>query len=146
MLYATLQDLLDRESEDLVYAVFDRDHDGVLDTVAVDRCIADASGEMDGSISQRFTLPLPQPPTWGVQTCLDIAIYRGAREAGALTKEIRLRYDDAQVLLDRVAKGKLGLGYTITESTPGDSGDVKGGEILVQSNERAFTRSKLRGW
>ena len=72
MPYATRQDLLDRESEDLIYSVFDRDRDQVLDEVAMDRCIADASGEMDGYIGQRYSLPLPTPPTWGVQIVADL--------------------------------------------------------------------------
>lgn len=145
MPYATRQDLLDRESEDLIYSVFDRDRDEVLDETAMDRCIADASAEMDGYIGQRYTLPLPTAPAWAMQICGDIAIYRGARAADALTNELRQRYEDAIAFLRNVAKGAAGLGLApVDEPQTGDTGEVKGGEILVQASERMFTRERMR--
>lgn len=146
MAYATVQDLLDRESEDLIFAVFDRDRDSLLDNTAMERCLSDGAGEMDGYIGQRFSLPLPTAPRWAVQINCDIAIYRGARAADALTLEISKRYEDAKAFLKDVAKGLAGLGLApADEPQTGDSGEVKGGEILVSSSERIFSRDRLRG-
>lgn len=143
--YAQPQDLLDSEGEDLVYAIFDRNTDGVLDQVAIDRCQLDASAEMDGYISRRYPIPAPVTPAWAKQICNDIAIYRGARSADRLTTELRQRYEDAIKFLENVAAGKVGLG--VAESTnpdAGSDGDVKGGEILVSSQPRRFGRDRTR--
>jgi phage gp36-like protein len=142
--YATRQDMLDRESEDLIHSVFDRDRDGLLDEPAIDQCLADASGEMDGYIGQRHSLPLATPPSWGKQICIDIGIYRGARSADALTNELRARYEDAVDFLKQVARGNAGLGLAASEQPTGDSGEVKGGDILISSQPRLFGRGPLR--
>lgn len=145
MSYATQQNLLDREGEDVIFAVADRDRDGVLDAVAIERALVDASAEIDGYLSMRFTLPLPAAPAWAVQICGDIAIYRLARSADALTRELRQRYEDAIAFLKNVSNGKAGLGLAEPDLPPaGESGDVRGGEILVQAEERLFSRSGLR--
>lgn len=145
MPYATKQDLLDREGEDMIFAVADRDRDEVLDEAAIERALADASAEMDGYISRRYSLPLVTAPAWGKQICGDIAIYRLARAADALTNELRQRYEDARSFLDRVALGKVDLGLPATDEPAGDAGEVKGGEILVDAEPRLFSRRRLRG-
>lgn len=146
MSYATYNDLVEREAEDAIYAAADSDHDGVLDAAdlqRIDKALSDATGEMNSYIGQRHELPLQQPPVWGVQVCIDIAMYRLSRQADALTNELRQRYTDAVAMLKNVAKGSAGLGLPVA-ATPAITapGEVKDGEALIISNPRLFTRGR----
>jgi phage gp36-like protein len=149
MAYATQADLLEQEGEDVVYAAFDRDQDGVLDTQAISDALDNASATIDSYISIRYELPLPVAPAWGKRLCIDIALYFGSRRAGSLTTELRKRYDDAIAFLKDVAAGIAGLGVPTASEPQGDGdGLVKGGEILVDEgadNPRLFTRCTTRG-
>lgn len=144
MPYATRQDILDREGADALYAAADRDRDGQVDVVAVDRKIGDASAEMDTFLSLRFSLPLAVVPPVLVRLCVDITLYRLSLSADALTKELRQRYEDAVSLLKKMADGTVGLGIPQNPTVPSD-GEVKGGEILVSSQPRLFTRRSQGG-
>lgn len=149
MSYATYSDLTARESEDAIYAAADHNRDGVLDAadlLAIDKALADATGEMNSYIGQRHDLPLPTAPVWAVQICIDIALYRLSRMADALTNELRQRYADAVAFLKRVSKGEAGLGLPTTDTPPiTAAGEIRGGEILVESQPRLFGRRRRGG-
>lgn len=148
MAYATQQDMLDQEGEDVVYAAFDRDHDGVLDSVALGDALDNASATMDSYLSLRYDLPLPIIPPWAKRVCIDLAIYYGSRSAGSLTTEITKRKEDDILFLRDIGLGKAGLGVAaVDEPQDPDDGLVKGGEILVDGgsdNPRLFTRCQTR--
>lgn len=135
--YAEEIDLETRFGEKLLTLVADRDQDGKIDDGVVESALADASAEIDSYLGQIFSLPLSSTPELLVRVCGDIAIYRMAIDAGTLTAEMRLRYEDALRWLEKVATGKAGLG-DYTESTGAD--DVKS-----HGPERVFSRSTLRG-
>lgn len=149
MPYATLQDILDLEGEDTLYAVADRDRDGTLsatETLAVTDAIEAAGDEMDSYIGTRFDLPLSQTPPWAKRICIDISIYRLARAADALTNEISKRYTDAVAFLGRVASGKAGLALPTSQMPQaGDTGEIKGGDPLITSAPRVFGRGPRGG-
>lgn len=142
--YCTRQDILNREGADALFAAADRDRDGQTDVLAVDAKIADASAEIDTYLSLRYPLPLNPVPPVLVRLCVDITLYRLSLTADALTKELRQRYEDAVSLLKKMAEGLVGLGIPTTP-TADTGGEVKGGEILVSSNPRIFTRRSQAG-
>lgn len=148
--YATLQDLLDLEGEDAVYAAADRDRDGELndaEQLAVATAALDATGEMNSYIGQRYDLPLPVVPIWARRICIDITLYRLSRQADSLTKSINKRYEDAIAFLRNVAKGVAGLGIAgegqaAQSATAATAGEIKGGEVLVTAQPRQFGRGR----
>lgn len=125
MPYATATDLTDRYGASALVLAADRDGDGVADTAAVDRALADATGEVDSYIAARYPVPLAAPlPSRVVQVTVDIAFYRLCREAGSYTEEIRQRYDDALAWLRDVARGIATLGQP-AEAPAASAGDVQ---------------------
>jgi len=149
MPYAVLQDILDLEGEDTLYAVADRDRDGTLnttETLAVTDAIAAAGDEMDSYIGMRFDLPLPAMPPWATRICIDISLYRLARSADALTNEISQRYKDAVAFLIRVGSGKASLALPLASMPQGDdTGEIKGGDPLISAAPRVFGRASNGG-
>lgn len=69
-IYATLSDIIERAGEDEIFQVADRDRDGVADPGVIEAALATAGSEIDGYISTRYRLPLPNVPdlvkTWAV--------------------------------------------------------------------------------
>ncbi len=147
MPYANTQDIIDRYGEDFLFTLADRDRDDDLDTTAVDNALSDASGLMDSYLSTRFALPLENMPALLKRLCIDIAVYWLSEDGGGATEEKRQRYEDTIAWLKRISKGEteLGLGSDSKGST--DDGDTASSDgVLIQSNERLFSRNKLRGW
>lgn len=142
MPYATRQDILDREGADALYAAADRDRDDAVDTAAVDAKLLDASATIDTYLSLRYPLPLATVPPVLTRLCIDITLYGLSLSADALTKELRQRYEDAISLLNKMARGDVGLGVAVVPDAPVD-GDVKGGEILLAGPARVFSRALL---
>ncbi len=147
MPYASQQDIQDRIGLDLLTVIADRDRDQVLDAAAIARALDDATSEIDGYLSERYALPLPTAPSWAVRVAVNLAVYRLALTADALTTEIKDRYEMEVEFLQRVGTGKAGLGLPkVNEPTTTEGGEVRGNDILVQSGERLFTRRSTRGF
>lgn len=139
MAYATQQDMIDRRGEDSLYVAADRDGDGTLDAAAITRALDDASAEIDTYLGAAYALPLSETPPVVVNLAVDIALYRLSDRPGALTNEVRRRYEDAIALLKRIADG----GATL----PLSAGDAPETAKTVESSgaERKFTRDSMKG-
>ncbi len=77
---------------------------------AVDQALVDASAEIDGYLSTRYTLPLGTQPKTLRRPCIDIAVYVLANSHTRLTNTIETRYEQAIALLTKISKGYAGLG------------------------------------
>lgn len=110
MPYALKSDIEGLYGPALLDVIADRDRDGKGDKAVVDQALASASAEIDGFLSQRYTLPLDPAPAVLKQYCIDIAVYRMSPTDDNRTEEMRRRYEDAIAFLTKVAEGKLGLG------------------------------------
>jgi phage gp36-like protein len=108
--YASKQDIIDTYSEDLLIRVADLDRDGTPDEEVVSKGLSGADEICNAYLSARYTVPVS--PTPGVvKTCaIDIAVYKMAMLRGGRTDEMRLRYEDALKLLEKISTGKVGLG------------------------------------
>lgn len=119
MSYSTTQTLIDRFGEQELIQLSDRDHSGQLDHSVLERANDDATGEIDGFLGDRYTLPLSPPPRVIVVYAADIARYRLYDEGAP--EQVQTRYDHAIKMLTLIAEGKVSLG-----ATPG--GDQIGSE------------------
>ncbi|HEX9844040.1 MAG TPA: DUF1320 domain-containing protein [bacterium] len=137
--YATAQDMTDAYGSDAVTLAADRDGDGVADAGVIDEALAAATAEMDSYIGTKYQLPLATPPAVLKDKCVDIALYRLSQRPGAMTDEVKDRYEKALAWLRDVSRGVVSLG---TDPSPPSQG---GGGVQVSHNPRRFTRDTLKG-
>jgi phage gp36-like protein len=139
-MYATRQNIVDRYGAAALTVAADRDSDGAEDAGVVDQALTDASELIDSYLASKYTLPLPLPnaPAVLTQMAVDIAFYKLCQGAAALTDEIKDRNTQALRWLRDVADGRAALGE-VPEPARIDAG------VTVVSNDRQFTRGKLRG-
>lgn len=109
MPYATMADIVDLYGQDELDKVAPRDEAGDVNEDAVEKACERATGEIDGYLGGRYTVPLSQVSQQLVQICVDIAMYRMPLSLDMQTAEHRLRYEDAIKFLTSVATGKISL-------------------------------------
>lgn len=140
-IYATKQDLEDRDGSMLYNFALDRSTDTIND-VWIDEALATADDEINGYLSRRFVLPLPTVPDLLKRNAIVIAFYWLADRDNQATDLLRERYDRAIAKIKEIAAGKIDLGLPTPDMPPeGSVGKVE----LVQENERLFTRNSLKG-
>lgn len=140
-IYATKQDLEDRDDSMLYNFALDRSTD-TLNDVWIDEALATADDEINGYLSRRFVLPLPTVPDLLKRNAIVIAFYWLADRDNQATDLLRERYDRAIAKIKEIAAGKIDLGLPTPDMPPeGSVGKVE----LVQENERLFTRNSLKG-
>lgn len=138
MPYATAQDIIDRYGEDLLLQIADRDHDGEVDAVAVERAGNDADAEINTYLAARYVLPLGVVPEVLKRLAADIMVYRLASTADVATEEQRVRYEDAIKLLLQISKGVVSLGLPTNETPPSSNGVV-----FVAGPVKRFGRGRM---
>jgi len=144
MSYATPQDIINRyPNRDLVQLTNEDPTVTTINTTVLQQALDDASAEIDGYLSGRFTLPLTDVPQVLNRLACDVAIYRlqSLRPIHDLA-DARLRYDDAIAMLTQVANGELAL------SLGSDGHETAIGLGAEQSAEprRVFSRKRMRGF
>ena len=140
-IYATKQDLEDRDGSMLYNFALDRSTD-TLNDVWIDEALATADDEINGYLSRRFVLPLPSVPDLLKRQAIVIGFYWLGDRDNQVTKLLQERYDRAIAKVKEIAAGKVDLGLPTPEMPPeGAVGKVE----LVQQNERQFTRNSLKG-
>ncbi|MGL5813502.1 MAG: gp436 family protein [Aeromonas sp.] len=140
-IYATKQDLETRDGSMLYNLALDRSTDTLNDTW-IDEALGTADDEINGYLSRRYVLPLPEVPDLLKRQAVVIAFYWLGDRDNQVTDLLQDRYDRAITKLKEIASGKLDLGLPTPEQPPeGAVGKVE----LVQENERLFTRDSLKG-
>ncbi len=140
-IYATKQDLEDRDGSMLYNFALDRSTDTLNDTW-IDEALATADDEINGYLSRRFVLPLPSVPDLLKRQAIVIGFYWLGDRDNQVTDLLQKRYDSAIAKVKEIAAGKVDLGLPTPDQPPeGAVGKVE----LVQDNERLFTRDSLRG-
>jgi phage gp36-like protein len=143
MAYASEADIIDLHGTELLDLLADKTGDGVRDAAAIARALDDAGSLIDGYLSQRYTLPLPQVPALLKTICIDIALYRLASNPALLSDDARRRYDDALRFLRDIGAGKAALGLPAVND--GAASEADGAQIvLIESGARVFSRDTLR--
>lgn len=140
-IYATKQDLEDRDGSMLYNFALDRSTDTLNDTW-IDEALATADDEINGYLSRRYVLPLPSVPDLLKRQAIVIAFYWLGDRDNQVIDLLQKRYDSAIAKVKEIAAGKLDLGLPTPDQPPeGAVGKVE----LVQQNERLFTRDSLKG-
>jgi phage gp36-like protein len=113
MPYATQQDFIDafQEHEAIMLTNLDRPNAIAVDSVPLNKALADASALIDSYCGLRYLLPLSPLPEVVNSYCLDIARYRLDRIRSR--EDVRLRYEDAIKFFEKVCKGLVSLGSDV---------------------------------
>lgn len=110
----------------------------------VTEAVEDASGEIDGYLTKRYSLPLFGPPKILNKFAKDIAVYnlfsRIGIDESTDQKTYLNRYNAAIKFFELVADGKVSIG---TEADDPASAAATG--FSAKSNTRLFTRGSMRG-
>jgi phage gp36-like protein len=114
----------------------DRNHSDI--PTAVTKALTTATSEIDSYVGVVHDLPLLTVPSRLVDICCDIGLYRLSYDAGMLTEEKRLRYEDAIKWLTNLSKGIVDLGLPAADEPPSTE------LVEVASSTRLFTRSTMR--
>lgn len=139
MAYATKQDIAELYGLEYVSDLLPDD----LETeeakdVAINAALENASSEIDGHLSVRYSLPLGTSPQVLKRPCIDIAAYILANRQSRLTVTIETRYEQAVELLKRIAMGKAGLGKDEPRVDTGNGSSQSGASFTA--NPRRFGR------
>lgn len=107
--YCTQADIEKLYGANLLVKIADKDRDGVADQEIVDGGLEAADDLIDGYVGA--IAPLPISPVPGVlrRIAIDVAVYSIALGRTERTDEMRVRYDDALALLDKIGKGLIAL-------------------------------------
>jgi phage gp36-like protein len=108
MAYATQSDLVVRFGSAELAQLTDPVAGAQPDASVIARALADADAQVDLALSKRYALPLATVPAVLVRIAADIARYLLWNDRA--TEQVRARYKDACVLLDRIAAGDVQLG------------------------------------
>jgi len=134
--YATKEDIDELYGTDLLVRVADYDRDGTPDEAVIAKGLQGADEICNAYLSAQYSVPVT--PTPGVvRTCaIDIAVYKMALGRGVRTDEMRVRYEDALAILDKISKGQIGLGLPPVTGT-----DENGNPITTDPNVKRSGRS-----
>ncbi|MGL5665208.1 MAG: gp436 family protein [Shewanella sp.] len=138
--YATKQDLIDRDESMLWNFAIDRTT-GELNDTYINQALEQADDEIN-SFMARYALPLATVPSMLNKLAITIAFYWLADRDQQATNLLEERYEKALATLREIGSGKRDLGLPQADKPVETSiGKVE----LVQDNERLFTRKSLSG-
>jgi phage gp36-like protein len=127
-MYATPADMAARYRERLL-AELTGATNGTPDPARLDTALADATGEIDAYLADRYLVPLANPPGVIVRACVDIAVYRlWGMARSSDVEDIRKRYEDVVRLLKLIASGDVVLDLP---EKPVDPATGAGGGVFI---------------
>lgn len=144
-MYATLANLMTLCGEEELVQLTDRADppSGLIDEETIEAALVAASNEIDGYVAAQYALPLSAAVPLLTDKACDIARYRLYKTS--VTDQVRQRFEDAIKTLEKIARGMIKL--PIADAAPGSSEPAGRDNVMViQSEERIFSRSKLAGW
>ncbi|HWW85227.1 MAG TPA: DUF1320 domain-containing protein [Vicinamibacterales bacterium] len=108
--YASKEDIDELYGTDLLVRVADYNKDGTPDPEVIAKGLQAADEICDAYLSAQYTIPVVPTPGVVKNCAIDIAVYKMALGRTGRTDEMRLRYEDALALLEKISTGKVGLG------------------------------------
>jgi phage gp36-like protein len=114
--YASKDDIDDLYGEDLLKRIADPLKTGTPDADIVARGLQAADEICDAYLSAQYTVPVSPTPGVVKNCAIDIAVYKIALGRAQRSDEMRIRYEDALALLERISTGKVGLGLPPVDS------------------------------
>jgi phage gp36-like protein len=142
-MYLTAAEFIERYSEREAVMLSAEGNQSTVNTVRLERGLADASAQVDAYLARRFALPLADATTQALtvpdmikRLTGDIARYLMTGTHIRETDAIRNRYKDALDQLDRIATGKVSMGVELVMASSPSA--PAGGSSAVRSGGRAF--------
>src|ERR1700737_1713114 len=129
--YATKEDIDELYGTDLLVRVADYNRDGTPDPDVVARGLLAADEICDAYLSAQNTIPVTPVPGVVKNCAIDIAVYKIALGRTGRTDEMRVRYEDALTILEKISTGKIGLGLPPVTVT---GKDATGAPITTTTN------------
>lgn len=135
-MYATEQDIVELYGQDILLRVADHNKDNVADPQVVEMALQSADDLCNAYLSAQYDIPIDPVPGIVKKCAIDIAVYNMAHGRVQRTEEMRVRYEDALKLLEKISTGKVGIGLPTdggggTGGTPGGAGTRKGRIITI---------------
>lgn len=118
--YASKIDIDELYGTDLLVRVADYDRDGTPDDEIVAKGLLAADQICDAYLSAQYTIPVVPTPGVVKNCAIDIAVYKMALGRASRTDEMRVRYEDALAMLEKISTGKIGLGLPPVTTTDPD--------------------------
>ncbi len=120
MNYCTLEDIRGHISEARLVEITDDTHPnatGSVQATVVEKAIKESSDIIDAYIGKRFKLPLPGIPSVLRTICVDLSIYNLYERVTEMdiSEGMKLRYNNAIKMLERIAEGKMSIGIAPEE-------------------------------
>lgn len=112
---------------------------GTIDTVVIDRALADADAEINGYLAGRYQLPLATAPELLTDFALRITIYK--LHTKVAPERITQDYELARADLLRVSRGDIVLQVAGVAAPAGTSQ-----EVLVTDANRPLTAHNMGGF
>lgn len=136
--YATRQDLLDRDASFMWTVAAQADNPDALDDVAIDAALSDATEEINSFLT-RYQLPLSVVPRVVNRACISLAFYWLADRDSSVTELVQKRYDDAITTLKDIQAGRRNLGLPETDKPA----ETASGKAEVISAYRSSIRNGI---
>ena len=141
MTYATLDQLKDRFTEQLLLQLTDRASPpiGTIDVDVVARALTDTDATIDGYLAGRYRLPLAEVPPLLADLAQVIAIYK--LHPFSPEPKIEKDYEHALKTLLQISRGEVRLpAEGVEPAATGGSG------VITNDRERPFTEENLKGF
>jgi phage gp36-like protein len=119
--YAAKEDIDELYGTDLLVRVADYNRDGTPDPEVVARGLQGADEVCNAYLSAQYTVPVVPTPGVVRNCAIDIAVYKMAIGRGQRTDEMRVRFEDALAMLEKISTGKVGLGLPPVTTTTTDA-------------------------
>jgi phage gp36-like protein len=137
--YISQSDLDEYIEERTLIQLTDDNNSGSVNSAIVDECIVGAEAEVEGYLAARYAVPITGTVPGNIaEACVVLACRRLYVRRGRLPEAFQVVVEDTMKLLMAIAKGDL-LIDTPEKTSPS-------GEILVDYQERKFTRDTMNGW
>ncbi|WP_325893023.1 gp436 family protein [Grimontia sp. NTOU-MAR1] len=138
--YASQQDLLDRDASFVWTVAAQQGNPDALDEVAINAALGDATEEINTFLS-RYPLPLSRVPRTLNRVAISIAFYWLADRDSSVTDLAQKRYDDAIATLKDIQAGRRDLGVPQAEKPQ----ETNTGKAEVIDASRPSMRKQLGG-
>ncbi|MCR4442959.1 MAG: DUF1320 domain-containing protein [Peptococcaceae bacterium] len=144
-MYCTVQDIIDRISEDVLIRLTDDDGTGLVNEGKVTSAIEEAEGEIDSYCQARYTLPFNPVPKVIKKIAVDLVVYtlfarRGLNPDDNADQIVIQQRKDAIKFLENLARGLVTIGPVQQETKPPEN------EVQFTAPPRVFSRESMNGY
>lgn len=132
-------------SSTVLAEALDDDEDGSVDTTVYDALVGMVEAQFHSYVCRRYQIPLDTTDATILASaqffCARLFEYHLFSRRRAVTPEIKARYDQTLLELERLRDGRLGF-----DDPPGAEASVVGGSINAEDDDRDYTAASMADW